>query len=271
MERWPDYLIIGTMKAGTSSLYKHLTDHPEVDAATTKEVRFFSKYFDRGPDWYRAQFPMGSGRISGEATPSYMYDRDAIDRMAATVPEAKLIAILRHPVDRAWSHYRMRRALGGDRHSFGEILANGRAPSAPTREQFESYVGRGEYVDQLEHVTNRFPREQLLVHLFDELERDPASVYDETCRFLGISTSFRPQYLDKAVNAHAEFRSLALRRMTKRRGPAWFRKAVGRINVKHPPPEPIDPDLRAQLVEHFRPYNRRLEAWLGRDLSHWDR
>jgi hypothetical protein len=199
-----------------------------------------------------------------------MHDRTAIDRMAAAVPDAKLIATLRNPVDRAWSHYLMRRSLGYEPLSLGEVLEGARSGAPGAATEFDTLVRRGEYVDQLEHVTSHYPREQLLVHLFDDLARDAASVYDTTCAFLGISTGFRPPYLQTAVNAHAQYRSITVRRLLKRRGPSWFRKGIGRLNVTHPPPEPLDPSWRAELVDHFHPYNRRLETWLGRDLSHWD-
>jgi hypothetical protein len=265
----PDFLIIGAMKSGTSSLYRNLVEHPEVNPAVTKEVHYFTKHFDRGPDWYGSQFPPGPGRISGEATPTYMFHRGALDRMAAAAPNAKLIAILRNPVDRAWSHYRMRHSGGTETRGFREIVEH--APStAATDDASDNYVRWGEYADALDQVVSRFPREQLLVQLFDDLTLCPAELYDSTCAFLGIATGVRPRYLTTAVTAHAEYRSVTVRRLLKKRGPAWFRKAVSRLNVTHPPPAPMEPDLRAALVEHFRPHNRRLEAWLGRDLSHWD-
>ena len=271
MERWPDFLIIGAMKAGTSSLYKNLIDHPEVDRARTKEIGYFTKHFERGAAWYGSQFPAGSGAITGEATVSYMYDRTAVDRMAELVPHARLIAILRNPVDRAWSHYRMRRSRGIEHRGPAEAFTGARSTSDESVAEFDGYLRRGQYIEQLEHVVTRYPRQQLLVLLFDDMIHDPAALYDSTCTFLGISTAVRPPYLETVVNAHAEYRSIAVRKLLQMHGPGWSRKAVGRLNVKHPPPDSLAPDLRAELVEHFRPFNRRLAVWLDRDLSHWDR
>jgi hypothetical protein len=268
-ERWPDFVIVGTMRSGTTSLYRHLADHPEVDPAVTKEIRYFTKHFELGDDWYRSQFPGRAGRITGEATPSYMHDRSAVDRMAAAIPDAKLIAILRHPAERAWSHYLMRRSLGQEPRSFAAALEEERNAPSGSRREFDDYLSPGQYAEQLEHISTHYPRDRLQVHLFDDLARDPASVYDATCEFLGIAASVRPPHLDTRVNAHAQYRSVALRRLAKR-GPHWLRNAVGRINASHAPPAPLDRELRAELIEHFRPHNQRLAARLGRDLSDWD-
>lgn len=267
--RWPDFVIVGAMRSGSTSLYRHLVDHPEVDPAATKEIRYFTKHYERGDDWYRGQFPVGVGRITGEATPSYMHDRTAVDRMAAAIPDAKLIAILRHPAERAWSHYLMRRSLEQEPRSFAAALEEERTAPRGSRRPFDDYLSPGQYAEQLEHISTHYPRERVLVHLFDDLAREPASVYDATCEFLGIATSVRPPHLDTRVNAHAQYRSVAVRRLAKR-GPPWLKNAVGRVNASHAPPAPLDPGLRAELIEHFRPHNRRLAGWLGRDLSDWD-
>src|SRR5437764_7156012 len=108
----PNFFIIGAMRSGTTSLTRYLNAHPDVFVAPGKELHFFDQRFDRGLDWYRDCFERAAGqRAIGEATQSYMYDAEAMTRLAVTVPKARLLAILRNPVDRAWSHYWLNRAL----------------------------------------------------------------------------------------------------------------------------------------------------------------
>src|SRR5437762_2920456 len=100
----PNFLIIGAPRSATTSTALYLSQHPEVHIAPQKEVNFFDLEFHRGLDWYRAQFDrVEDGQVVGEASPNYMFSEDAVQRMAALLPDAKLIAILREPVSRAYS------------------------------------------------------------------------------------------------------------------------------------------------------------------------
>ena len=111
-KRWrclPDYLLIGAQKCGTTSLYNYLVSHPEVRRCLRKEVGYFDQHFDRGLAWYLAHFPMksfvGFQQVTGEATPDYYYSPQAPQRAHLVMPQAKLIILLRNPVDRAHSQY----------------------------------------------------------------------------------------------------------------------------------------------------------------------
>ncbi len=104
----PDFLIVGAQRCGTSWTYRTLGEHPRILRAWRKEVQYFdrARAFARGPNWYRAHFPRRPpGHLTGEATPSYLYVPAAMPRLAALVPHARLIVLLRDPVDRAYSHY----------------------------------------------------------------------------------------------------------------------------------------------------------------------
>src|SRR5919106_2306555 len=104
--RLPNFFIAGTMRSGTTSLTRYFDDHPQVYLAPTKEIHFFDLKYERGLDWYGTHFSGANGAPAvGEATPSYVYLRDAVDRMAATVPDARIVVTLRNPVDRAYSHF----------------------------------------------------------------------------------------------------------------------------------------------------------------------
>jgi hypothetical protein len=188
-----------------------------------------------------------------------MADPVALDRMAEVVPDARLLAILRDPADRAYSHYWMERIREREARSFEDAVA-----AEP------DYLARGRYLPQLEEVCRRFPREHLDVILLDDLRDEPAATYAGVCRFLGVDPDFRSPRLGDRVNRFVAFRSMSVRRI-RRRLPKTFRigRIVGRLNAVEGEYPPMDPDTRARLVSQFEPDNAALAEWLGRDLSAW--
>jgi hypothetical protein len=125
--RWrelPDFLVIGAQKAGTTALYAYLRWHPSIAGPFWKEVSFFDRHWARGEAWYRGQFPLrSSGKVVGEASPSYVFHPLAPKRVFSLVPEVKLIVLLREPGDRAYSQYQHAVALGRETLSFEDALA----------------------------------------------------------------------------------------------------------------------------------------------------
>lgn len=270
----PTFLIVGAMKSGTTSLARHLAEHPDVYLPRrTKEIHFFDHHFDRGPEWYSSFFlDAAAQRAVGEATPNYMSDPVTIERMFALVPHAKLIAILRNPVDRAYSHYWHNRARGREPLGFEDALAAEptRAPAARQGTLFD-YVDRGRYILQLQNLCAVFPRESLLVTIFDDLRDDPAATFRSVCAFLEISEDFVPTSLGgKFGSSNLEVRSQTVKRLAKRL-PAWARRGAWKLNTRRIPQRAMDASTRRRLLDEFRPDNALLEAWLGRDLSGWGR
>src|SRR5215213_6497402 len=180
----PDFVVIGTQKGGTSFFYRLLTKHPLVKQAAVKEIHFFDKQFAQGPGWYRRCFSeggrvVGQRTITGEASPSYLFNPHVPERMVRIVPKARLIALLRNPVDRAYSHYQMQVRRGTETRSFEKateeevFLAEGQRNSiAKTSsslasgfysEPLEPYLARGLYAEQLERFSFFAEREHLLV------------------------------------------------------------------------------------------------------------
>jgi Sulfotransferase domain len=267
----PDFLIIGAMRSGTSSLAWYLRGHPQVCMSPTKEIHFFDRNFERGIDWYRAHFDCGSDRARGEATQTYMYDMDTPKRMSTVIPNARLIAVLRDPVDRAYSHYWLNRERGREPLTFSQAVAAeaSRLANGGLTERFwYSYVDRGRYVHQLKRVVEYFPRDRLHVLLFDDLRDAPIAAYRSICRFLEIDDDPIPQRVGAAVNPHVAFRSLRVRNLAKRL-PGRLAAAIGRLNNKRSSYPPLDPAIRNELVERLRPDLVGLQSWLGRDLSTW--
>jgi hypothetical protein len=256
----PDFLIIGAAKCGTTSLHNYLMGHPCIAPAFQKEVHFFDANFHKGVSWYRAQFPIrvharsgkarrAAGLLTGESSPYYIFHPPSPARIAATLPRAKLIALLRNPVDRAYSHYHHQVRKGLEPLPFEEAIAseserlNGDPEKRLLMGSYESvnyrrysYLARGLYADQLDCWIAMFPRKQLLILTTDELEHDPGKVLSQTLRFLNVRE--------------------------------WEPKRFPRYNTASYPP--MSPAMRERLIAYFEPHNRRLETMLGRQLK-WDR
>jgi hypothetical protein len=266
----PNFFIIGAMRSGTTALSRYLGAHPEVFMAPEKEVHFFDRHHDRGLDWYRSRFAGAGDRPAvGEATQTYLYLPDVPARIAAVVPHGRLIAILRNPVGRAYSHYWMNRSLGTETEDFAEAVAHD-PREAPAKNGPFPYLDRGRYLPQLQRVCEHFPREALHVLLLEDLIAAPGDTFGAVCAFLGIDSGVRPENLGTAINRHLEIRSIRVRDLG-RRLPRPLGRVVGRLNTKPVTYPPMDPGVRRELVAKMVGDNARLAAWLGRDLSVWDR
>ena len=268
----PTFLIVGAMRAGTTALSGYLRDHPDVFISRRKELNFFDAYFDRGLDWY-AQWFEGAGDYPavGEATPSYMYAEEAAQRMATVLPDAKLVASLRNPVDRAYSHYWLNRARAMEKLSFADAVAAepARLASGDWAARFSrSYLDRGRYLRQLQRLTGRYPRESLHVVVFEHLLERPEQVFGSLCRFIGVDDTFHPGRLGSAQAAFRTYRFKRLHRLS-RRFPPRVRGTVRALNSRPASYPPLDPGFRAELVARFEEENQALESWLGIDLSAW--
>ena len=245
----PDFLILGAQKAGTTALYAYLRWHPGITGPAWKEVSYFDRHYRRGPHWYRGHFPIRTGDgLFGEASPGYLFHPIAPERVRATVPEAKLIALLRNPVARALSHYHHEVALGREPLSFEEALE---AEDERLRGEEEhlladpryfshawwnyTYRARGRYAEQIERWLEVFPREQLLIVPSEDLGSDPDGTYGRVLEFLGAP----PHRLDSY--------------------PRVFERQY----------EAMRPETRQRLAEEFAEQNRRLYALLSRNLG-WE-
>ena len=228
--RWrglPDTLLVGTMRGGTTSLYRWLADHPDCTSSLRKEVGFFTREYAHGEPWYRAHFPLGeSGGQNGaarrrlEATPDYLLDPRAAARAAALLPDARILVLLRDPVDRACSHYGVLRRIGVETLSFDEAIEAEPERLAPAWARLEadpeaplpqalidwSYVERGRYAEQLARWLARYPRERVLVVKSEEMYERPAATYGRILAFLGLRP-WRPSFVayawDRTTSAGA--------------------------------------------------------------------
>jgi hypothetical protein len=230
----PDFVIIGAQKGGTSFLYHLLTRHPLVEPAARKELHFFDQpeLFDNGAGWYRRCFPRlgskdGQRSITGEATPYYLFDPPVAKRMAEIVPKARLIALLRNPVDRAYSHYQMQVKRGTEPRTFEEAM----------EQEHSSYVSRGIYVDQLLRWFEFFGKEQMLILKSEDFFESPVETLKVVLAFLDL-----PDWQPEASELQQ-------------------RRHVGTYKQK------MDPSTRQRLEAYFEPYNQRLYECLDVDFG----
>lgn len=259
------------MRSGTTSLYRYLGAHPEVFMAP-KELQFFTDHFSRGVDWYRAQFAAaGTALVLGEATADYLARQSAMSRVAATLPDAKLVASLRNPVDRAWSHYGLLRTRGREHRTFEVALDEEMA--ALQEHGFAAsgvfYLSHGLYDVHLERALGLFDPTRLHVSIFERMAHDPATSYRALCAFLGVDTSFVPGNLGEPVNAFVTFRSVGLRRLTQRL-PDLLARPLARVNTRRDvaPPQ-LEDGLRRRLEAFYEPHIARTRDILGDELPEW--
>jgi hypothetical protein len=251
----PDFLVIGTQKGGTTYLYKVLSEHPDVLPAFKKEVHYFDLHYDQGEGWYRAYFPLrarlGERTITGEASPYYLFHPHAPGRAAELLPDAKLIVLLRNPVDRAYSHYQHQvtqwAAEGHETLSFeaavdaeeerldGELarLMHDDVVHSPNFRSY-SYLARGHYVDQLMAWNEVYDRDQMLVLKSEDFFADEPRTLATILDFLGLR-EWAPERSVSIPNKR-EYSSLS-------------------------------PALRQRLVDYFEPHNKRLYDYLGTDFG----
>lgn len=269
----PNFLIIGAQRSGTTSLARYLAAHPDIYVARQKEVHYFDRHLDNGEDWYRSQFRTSDGVAAvGEATPEYMYLPDVPTRMASLLPDAKLIAILRNPVDRAYSDYQFVTGRGHETLSFEEAV-DAEPERLAARDDSNgnrfAYLDRGHYVTQLRRVCVNYERDRLLVLLFEDFRRDPASSYRQVCSFLGVDNTYLPPTLGRRFGRATRYRSHALRTVAKRL-PYPIGAFVSRMNARKDSYPPMTTRTRARLLDHFEKANDALAQWLDRDLSIWN-
>jgi hypothetical protein len=247
----PTVLIIGAQKGGTTSLFNYLVDHPDVLPPLTKEIHYFDLHYARGPNWYRGRFPyarrLRGGAVTLDASPYYLAHPAAPARAAGLLPGARLIAVLRNPIDRALSHYQHEVRGGREPLSFAEAIEREPERLAGEEERLlrepgsysfnhhrYSYTRRGLYLAQLQRWMEHFPRSHLLVLQSEQLFREPAAASAAVHEFLGL----RPHRLAR-YEAHYQ---------------GDYRRGM---------PD----DLRTRLADYFQPHNRALYRWLGREFD----
>jgi len=244
----PGAIVIGAQRCGTTRFYNLLKQHPGIAPAARKEVHFYDLRFGRGVKWYRSMFPDLTDRVGVEASPYYIYHPLCAERIYKTQPDVKIVAMLRNPVDRAYSNYHHEVRRGKEALSFEQAIL-----SEDTRTQGEekkiidhgifsikhnqfSYLQRGHYMQQLQRYYDLFDRDQIMLIRSEDFYTDEQGVLQQVHEFVGVE----PQIIDTdAFKGKKEY------------------------------PVMLE-ETRHHLVEYFKPYNEELEDFTGRDFG-WNR
>lgn len=248
----PSFLIVGGQRCGTTSLWRALVQHPDlIGPPRHKGVHYFDVHYQEGPTWYRGHFPLTARArraahgtpITGEATPYYMFHPLAAERIARDLPDARLLVLLRDPVERAYSAHTHEARRGHESESFeraleleparldGEVERMRADPSYYSHvHRHNAYLTRGEYIDQILAMEKLVGRDRIHVVDSHEFFEQPWDVLPGVLDFLGL--------------------------------PAHQAMQVGQENAR--PRAPMAESLRTRLMAHFEPYDERLASWWGR-------
>ena len=250
---YPDFLIVGAQKAGTTTLFHYLTQHPQVVPPMKREIHYYDRKFHYGTIWYRAHYPLkstlGDSRITGEKSPSYLFHPLAPKWIKRTAGNPKLIILLRDPVRRAISHYYHQVRRGRDtrdpQRAFNqedEILQKAypglfKSPVFNKKRVMDylrySYKKKGLYLEQIKRYREYFAPDQMFIEAAENLFEKPMDVLSRIYRFLDIDDNYVPGNLSS--------------------------KNVGGYK-----PDPSIAEVSRQLTEYFRPHNEALFEYLGK-------
>jgi len=296
----PNFLIIGAQKAGTSSLYHYLKQHPQVYMSPIKEPKFFAlegEEFDperrgsggltkmpgiRDLETYQQQYEGVSNEIAiGEASPLYIYVPKAVERIKHYIPDAKLVAILRHPVDRAYSNFIhwVQRGLEPLDSDFESIIQEEETRISQNWSPNYHYKNRGFYYEQLKRYFDVFDKEQIRVYLYDDFIQNPQSVVQDIFRFIDVDDDFIPN-TGKKYNVSKIPRSGRLNSLLKK--PSFFKSILKPIlpkilqnslkeyliqaNMTKPQ---LSPGTRKKLMKYYKDDIEKLQDLIQKDLSQW--
>ncbi len=275
----PHFILVGAMKAGTTSLRFHLNNHPHIHLPQ-RELNFFNnqKNFNRALAWYQEQIAKDakdSATLFGEKSPAYTLEEFVPKRMHELLPDAKLIWVLRNPVDRTYSNYLHELKLGLENLSFNQAL--NAEPTRAVKTIKYAYTTNSMYSQQIERFLEFYPKSQCFFVLFDDLIKPYGSthVLNDLFNFLGVDTSTF-NYVNGVRNKTTLPRYPKLLFYANRWGltKSWkIKKALNTFNFKNQKPgyPKLTQTQRAELAKKFEPHNAKLSALIGKDLSGWNR
>ena len=267
--RIADFCIIGAQKSGTSTLWHALSQHPDIYMPEQKELNFFfhDEEFAKGTAYYAGFFKDAApSQICGEASPGYICNPRVPLRIKRSLKSPKLILILRDPVERAHSQYWDNRRWLREKVEFDELVKR------PLHQVFQpgksNYFSRGLYSVYLERYFALFDREQILVLWFDDLRRDPVSVFQRCAEFIGVNTTFSFDNLTQPVNFRSLFDNPLYRYFFNRPHltaylPYGTRRILRFGKQTAYKPAPMRDETRRKLRSYYAPFDERLATLLG--------
>ncbi|MBW4638366.1 MAG: sulfotransferase domain-containing protein [Gloeocapsa sp. UFS-A4-WI-NPMV-4B04] len=284
----PNFLIIGAQKAGTTALYSFLKQHPQIYMSPIKEPHFFTYEGEKLDylkpvvitnieDYCNLFQEVSKGIVMGEASPSYIYSPRAPERIQHYIPEAKLIAILRHPAERAYSNFIFNIQRGNEPlKDFAQALREEETRISNNSGFRWHYKHKGFYYTQMKRYFDRFDRSQIRVYLYEDLNTNLVSVLQSIFQFLGVDETFMPDVSHKSnvslVPKNETIHILVTRlnsakRVLKLYLPERFQAYIKSQIFDKPPPLP--PEIRRQLIDVYREDILQLQDLIQQDLSSW--
>jgi hypothetical protein len=312
--RLPDFFIVGAAKAGTTSLYHYLDQHPDIYMSPLKEPAYFSlevrpgnfvasrqahvrrvveetRAYLRGPmlekrangivcewdDYLRLFAAASTQHTAGEASVAYLWSKTAPAEIAARIPQARILMVLREPQERAFSQYLHGVSDGILAQSFRQYIRASLRETGEAMGLHHPFLEMGFYADQIQRYLNYFPREQIRIWLYEDIRDRPRDFLREVFAFLGVDSDFTPDistrhneaYIARMVKSNQLLRRAGLWQLMTRLMPAPVKARLHRA-VYHPPGSvTMRPEDRALLLDFYRNDILRLEGMLQRDLSLW--
>lgn len=310
----PNFFIVGAPKAGTTSLYHYLDQHPDVYMSPVKEPNYFAEEIRLGnispewQDWAQREYKSLQAYLSGsmhekkfggivdtwsdylklfenvngekaigEASVCYLWSKTASRTIASTTPHAKIVMVLRNPIDRAFSQYKQAVASGLTAKSFGEVVRNSLKNKCYQFELLNPFLEFGLYYDQVKRYTEHFSAENLRIYLYEEYKQAPTQITADIFRFLGVDPQFCPDVSEKHLQTSLprfDWISFMLKKcgawsrlknMVPRRFVPFIKKCVFRNTQT----VEFDPADRIQLSNYYREDVTRLSHLIQRDLRTW--
>ena len=306
----PNFFLAGAPKAGTTALYRYLDQHPAIYMSPIKEPHFFadeirlenfaddfrrmaearlpaqreylagpvSEKFSGGPidnwtDYLRLFRGVKQQTAIGEASACYLWSQSAPGNIQARIPDAKILMMLRNPIERAFSQYAHMLSFAKSHLSFSEYIHAALASKSTQISELYPFLLFGLYAEQVERWLVGFGRARVQIHLYEDFCREPLDVMRSIFEFLGVDAAFTPDFAERHMEAKVP-RSFRLKNMVKRSGiwnalPEAVRGPVRRVAFEPRKSIGLAHADRARLADYYRDNIRKLSALLGRDMDHW--
>ena len=289
----PNFFIVGAPRCGTTAMYEYLRHHPQVFMPYRKEPVYFGSDLAKRPPLldeagYLALFEQADGATAiGEATVWYLYSQTAPAEIKALAPDARILIMLRNPIEMIHSlHRHWLWTAGEDLADFGEAIAaepdraaGRRLPPNVEQPIGLQYTWLGKYTPHVQRYLDAFGPDRVLVLIYDDLANDGRRIGRQTLSFLGVDPHYDADF--EVVNQNKRARSPRLQRLSRSKGflrvasklpPRLFHlvwRGLQRANIRQEARSPVDPELRRRLSAEFAPDVADLSRLLGRDLGHW--
>ena len=265
----PSFLVIGGQRCGSSWIHKCLDEHPDVFTANPKEVHFFNRNYQRGESWYLEHFQCSpQHKAWGEVTPDYIAHAQTPSLAAKLCPDARLVVILREPIERAYSIYKLKMGTTMNYPTFKEAI-----------DRHPDILEHGLYANHINLWHQHFDKEQLLIMTYSDLLESESLTISRVFKHIGVDDQFIPSWIGKPTNTaimpklRSRLKAFGLDPLVKvvGRSPAgdMIRKRIKAKKLKSDPLESIDQSIIEQLNQYYKEPNSQLRKLLGRELEGW--